>query len=241
MNKKVLIITCVTAILLLIGSVIALAGSPIKLMVNGRTIQSDVDPMLVNGRTMVPIRVVAEALGANVTWDEATNTVIIDGNTAGGESTTNAFIAPTNSYNSNGIDLTTLGFAGTNYSWGLTIDKYSWAAEPGFNIAGLKYNKGLTFGTDCINPYIAYNLGSSYNRLTGYFGTRDDGYGSNKIIIYGDNRQLYESSMIAKGEVPVFIDVDITGVNLLKIQFFNSNESDYFMGRNPVLGNPKLY
>ena len=38
----------------------------------------DVAPIIVNGRTMVPIRVVSETLGFKVDWDDATRTVIID-------------------------------------------------------------------------------------------------------------------------------------------------------------------
>lgn len=42
----------------------------IKLIVNGRIIEADVAPQLVSDRVLVPIRSVAEALGANVQWDE---------------------------------------------------------------------------------------------------------------------------------------------------------------------------
>ncbi|MBC7339293.1 MAG: copper amine oxidase N-terminal domain-containing protein [Firmicutes bacterium] len=51
------------------------AASPIKLIVNGREIQLDVPPQLVNGRVMVPMRWVAEALGAGVEWDEMAQAV----------------------------------------------------------------------------------------------------------------------------------------------------------------------
>lgn len=44
---------------------------------NGTMVRLDQPPQLVNGSTMVPIRFVSEALGANVTWDEATKTVNI--------------------------------------------------------------------------------------------------------------------------------------------------------------------
>jgi len=37
----------------------------------------DVPPILLNSRTLVPIRYVAEALGATVDWDASTNTIII--------------------------------------------------------------------------------------------------------------------------------------------------------------------
>lgn len=44
---------------------------------NGRSITLDSAPVIVNGRTLVPIRFVAESLQAKVNWSGETNTVII--------------------------------------------------------------------------------------------------------------------------------------------------------------------
>ncbi|MEE0435632.1 MAG: copper amine oxidase N-terminal domain-containing protein [Peptococcaceae bacterium] len=41
------------------------------------TSQIDVPPMIVNSRTMVPVRVISEALGASVFWDGNTRTVTV--------------------------------------------------------------------------------------------------------------------------------------------------------------------
>jgi len=46
-------------------------------MINGQPAMMDVPAMLVGGRTMVPLRFVSQALGANVNWDAATSTVAI--------------------------------------------------------------------------------------------------------------------------------------------------------------------
>jgi len=45
---------------------------------NGNQSELDVAPMLVNNRTMLPIRAVAENLNTSVDWDNATKTVIIN-------------------------------------------------------------------------------------------------------------------------------------------------------------------
>ncbi len=45
--------------------------------VNGNNVTLDVAPTIINGRTMVPARAVAEAFNAKVEWDNATRTVII--------------------------------------------------------------------------------------------------------------------------------------------------------------------
>lgn len=47
--------------------------------VNGKDVTLDVPPMIINGRTMVPVRFVAEALGCEVNWDGSSQTVIITG------------------------------------------------------------------------------------------------------------------------------------------------------------------
>lgn len=61
-------------------SSIALADNPINLMVNGKYIPSDVPPQIINGRVLVPARPLAEALGASVAWDSASNSVIVTTN-----------------------------------------------------------------------------------------------------------------------------------------------------------------
>lgn len=48
----------------------------ITVILNGKQLEFDVEPMLINSRTMVPMRVIFEALGANVDWDGTTQTAI---------------------------------------------------------------------------------------------------------------------------------------------------------------------
>ena len=51
-------------------------------LVNGNTVENDVAPFIENDRTMLPIRFIAETLGAKVEWFEATRQVRIEkGNT----------------------------------------------------------------------------------------------------------------------------------------------------------------
>ncbi|WP_054668851.1 copper amine oxidase N-terminal domain-containing protein [Calditerricola satsumensis] len=50
----------------------------IKTFVNGEPVSFDVPPVIENGRTLVPIRAVAESLKAKVQWIEKTKTVIIE-------------------------------------------------------------------------------------------------------------------------------------------------------------------
>lgn len=48
-----------------------------SLLLNGQNIYTDVRPIINSGRTMVPIRVIAENLGADVEWIEKTSEVVI--------------------------------------------------------------------------------------------------------------------------------------------------------------------
>ncbi|MBC7324447.1 MAG: copper amine oxidase N-terminal domain-containing protein [Moorella sp. (in: Bacteria)] len=77
MRKKWLGIASAFALAVILA-VSAKADDPIRLYVNGREIQPDVPPQLIGGRTMVPVRWVAEALGADVQWDEAKRAVVVN-------------------------------------------------------------------------------------------------------------------------------------------------------------------
>lgn len=50
---------------------------------NDNEIQLYTQPIILNGRTLVPVRAITEAFGANVNWDGSTQTVIITGDTSG--------------------------------------------------------------------------------------------------------------------------------------------------------------
>lgn len=66
------------AFLILVTTTLAAAGQPtIKLIVNGKEVQSDVPPQIIDGRTMIPARFLAEELGAKVDWDDPNSSVII--------------------------------------------------------------------------------------------------------------------------------------------------------------------
>lgn len=72
------IISLVLTIALTISSMICVnaADEGIKVYLEGNKINFDVQPQTINGRTMVPIRAIFEAMGANVTWDDATQSAI---------------------------------------------------------------------------------------------------------------------------------------------------------------------
>lgn len=72
--KKLLSLLLITVLLL--GTVMPLAAADdITVLVDGKQVEFDVPPQIINGRTMVPLRAIFNALGATVTYDSATKTV----------------------------------------------------------------------------------------------------------------------------------------------------------------------
>lgn len=51
--------------------------NPIKVYMDNKELQMDVAPIIESGRTLVPIRAISEAVGADVSWDSSTQTVTI--------------------------------------------------------------------------------------------------------------------------------------------------------------------
>ncbi len=56
---------------------------PIQVMLNNETLWFDQPPVIENGRTLVPLRAIFEALGADVYWDNETQTVFATRDTTG--------------------------------------------------------------------------------------------------------------------------------------------------------------
>ena len=51
------------------------ADENISLTVNGKSIETQVPPTIIDGRTMVPVRAIFEAVGANIDFDAETKTI----------------------------------------------------------------------------------------------------------------------------------------------------------------------
>lgn len=74
-KKLIRLSLCLTVIVTPFNAVYG--SSPIGISINGRTIASDVSPVMEDGRTLVPIRVISENLGAEVKYDAQTKKVTI--------------------------------------------------------------------------------------------------------------------------------------------------------------------
>ena len=70
-----IIVALVISLLCLIPTVSAYSEKLISLEIDGTVIRTEVPPTVIGGRTMVPVRDIFEACGANVTWDPATKKI----------------------------------------------------------------------------------------------------------------------------------------------------------------------
>lgn len=77
MLKKIVAVVLVLVMLFGIGVCPCAASDDITLVINGKTVDSDVNPMIINGRTMVPVRILFDTFGADVLWNENLRQVII--------------------------------------------------------------------------------------------------------------------------------------------------------------------
>lgn len=68
---KKIILSIILALSMLLSVNVFAEEKPVTVTVNDKVLEFDVPPQLVNGRTMLPMRAIFEALGAKVTWFEA--------------------------------------------------------------------------------------------------------------------------------------------------------------------------
>lgn len=70
-SKNLKVFSMITISLIVIASlVLSFADVQILIKIDNRAVDSDVLPQLIQNRTMVPIRVITEAMGADVEWNQ---------------------------------------------------------------------------------------------------------------------------------------------------------------------------
>jgi SagB-type dehydrogenase family enzyme len=78
MKKIWIVIIGVVILLFVLAFASAIfADNPVKLVVNGKAINAKVPPQIINRRVMVPVRWVADKIGATAAWDEKSSTIFI--------------------------------------------------------------------------------------------------------------------------------------------------------------------
>ncbi|NYB73651.1 copper amine oxidase N-terminal domain-containing protein [Sedimentibacter hydroxybenzoicus DSM 7310] len=71
MNKRVIkAMAAVVVILMMLSLSAAYAAGELKIFVDDVMLETEVPPVIINGRTMIPVRAVSEAADCEVQWDE---------------------------------------------------------------------------------------------------------------------------------------------------------------------------
>lgn len=76
MKKRLCSVICLILMSFLLMASSVSAAAP-RIVVNGAELKMGVQPVIEDGRTLVPLSVITEALSASVSWDEASRTVTI--------------------------------------------------------------------------------------------------------------------------------------------------------------------
>ena len=76
MKKVLAIITLITLLFSVVTCFAETANAEIKVELNGEEVAFDQGPILVDEKPMIPLRAVFEKMGASVSWDNSTETVV---------------------------------------------------------------------------------------------------------------------------------------------------------------------
>lgn len=202
----------------------------IQLRVNGKTVVpkdakgNTVEPFAMDGTTYLPVRAVGEALGMNVDWDGATNTVIVGNDPQMGQPAV----------------------------WLDQLEPFSGYADIGVVTDG-QYNSYSTANSgDTFDRYMhsydaEYLLKGQYTSFTGTVYLSEYNKNTSKIyrmMVYLDEELVYTSEPVGSGIEPVEFDLDTTNVYKMRIhwQYSYDGESWRTGDRGSVfLGNAALW
>lgn len=188
----------------------------VKVVVDGRQVQfgkdskgNQIEPFIYNGTTYLPIRAVGEALGKEVQWDQNTKTAFLgDGMVNTGE----------------------VNVALTEIIKPFSKERAKVIAKDGdklkFDLGGKEYNNGILFDSYYDKQgHANFNLEGKYTNLTGLLGADQEGI-TVKVDFIGDG-MLLQSFDIVSGQLPVNVNLNVTGVRLLEMKFDRTGQKPY--------------
>jgi len=231
-----LAIFCTTSYAASVVKTIQVSYDNIKIYVNDKLISpkdgngKSVEPFICDGTTYLPVRAVSEALGKEVKWDGTTKSVYIGEPEVIDESMVWL----------NDLDYFNYQESSSASSWQV-CDNDSFKDSTG-NFCSRAINIGFyaTYTGDW--AYTDYLINKKYSKIQGKFtlsynsrSSTFNGY----LKIYGDNKLLYTSAVMKGGVLPIDFDVDITGVEKLRLEL--TYESGYVCDTNYGLVDVALY
>ena len=186
-----------------------------------------IEPFIVNGVTYIPVGVLPEITGKNVSWDAKTQSVCIGTEPSGLKvKTWLTDMVPTVS--KRGYDNDYLSHGGFNYT-----DLLLTSNIPDDNYGNSYYRGGLINKSDYSLTWFQYPLETKYTKLSGKFILPNSEKNTNsyhRLTVYSlfnNNRTvLYKSPKITSGSRSVDVLVDVTGVVDLIIELSTVDVND---------------
>ncbi|WP_366922499.1 NPCBM/NEW2 domain-containing protein [Metallumcola ferriviriculae] len=227
MGKKSLIVCTMLVLIFISGQ--AIAGSAwvkkqigviygnIQIYIDGNHLSTDIEPFIYNGSTMVPLRVVSEALGEPVVWDGVNNRVLI-----GSKHNINVPAQPKPKVETKYLeDMLVLRNVGPFFK-----NQFVIAHRPFAHGVAAEISKGAP------KAEFVIDLKGKYKKLAGYVGVDDSTQNSSggfKLEILGNGEQLLVSSKFSPGQYPAYIETNVSGYETLifKVERFDVSTGDY--------------
>ena len=196
-----------------------------------------VEPFTMNGTTYLPVRAVSNALGKDVEWDGATQSVYIgkkDQTKPDNYLDRIQYNDYREGYGASDIAIingTVTDFNNTIYTNGVLF---------------FAYGNSIEDDSDESQIMMAYPLNSQYKKFNGKIVIpksydistwgKEDGYGKEAdVYFYGDNKLLYKATNVTSS-MPFLFDIDTAGVNQLSIKI----KTQYY-GSHIALTDLELY
>lgn len=208
---------CTTSYAASVAKTIQVHYNGIKIYVNEKLISpkdgngKSVEPFIYEGTTYLPVRAVSEALGKDVRWDGNTNSVYIGEPKVVDESMTWL----------NELDYFNLQ---KDYvcEWKICPNDSFKDATGNFCTRAISFQFLPSYSNQVI--YTDYLINKKYAKISGKFVLSYDyrSTGNGCLKIYGDNKLLYTSEDMKGGVLPIDFDVDISGVEKLRIEVNNN-------------------
>jgi len=229
--------------MLVLSSTVVMASSQMReiffnvsVNFNGEAVQfnEDSQPFIMDGRTFLPVRAIADIAGLDVAFDYDNNIVLLTGSSCTPDIQP---LATSPSPIGDSIIDTSMrhGGLGTSVA-GDEPGQHRVRVEESVSIYGTQHDTVITYRAGSQNPtwaaYSVHDLGGRYTRLVGTAGHVDNSgplLGSGLRIV-GDGVTLASlcpcPACFADGHSFYDIDIDISGVNVLRIELRNVSTFD---------------
>ncbi|WP_458412071.1 stalk domain-containing protein [Schinkia sp. CFF1] len=196
------------------------AVATINIIVDGKPSDLQSEPLLIEGKTYLPLRDIGAALGKEVTWDSKNNAIYI----GEGQKTFRPSIGLSQLKPIYGETYRNSGFKNDDYlNSGYGGKYYIESEDEGGEISLFKQRFSTLNSIAFLDASsISYNLyDNKYYLIRGLAGVDDtnpDAKGIGIIKLYGDDKELATITTGTKAEKPVPFEVDITGIKKLEIK-----------------------